>query len=132
MNIPAHARHWRVCMCLWASSRLDGQAERGGWKLNACGVPVIGAPAGGIPELIEPGRNGLLLGPAHLNEIAAAVEEWMRQPTGYHELRATCRATAEARFDRNRMFDHYGAVFSSFVASPPRGQPANRRPGTEL
>jgi glycosyltransferase involved in cell wall biosynthesis len=93
-------------------------------EANACGVPVIGAPVGGIPELIEPGRNGLLLGPAQPDEIAIAVEEWMGQSARYSTLRANCRATAEERFDRNRMFDRYEEVFRGFLSSAGRGQPA--------
>ena len=84
-------------------------------EANACGVPVIGAPIGGIPELIEPGRNGLVLRPSNHGEIAAALEAWLGAPDLYSALRASCRETAELRFDRNRMFDRYEAVFRSFL-----------------
>jgi glycosyltransferase involved in cell wall biosynthesis len=98
-------------------------------EANACGVPVIGAPVGGIPELIELGRNGLVLSPAQLDEIAAAVKEWMCQTGRYEALRASCRATAERCFDRKRMFDRYENVFCSFLTlagDDHRG----RQPGT--
>jgi glycosyltransferase involved in cell wall biosynthesis len=95
-------------------SRMDGRPNVV-MEANACGVPVIGAPVGGIPELITPGRNGLLLKPAQLDEIAAAITGWMSQPALYNALRASCRATAEERFDRKRMFDRYENVFRSFL-----------------
>jgi glycosyltransferase involved in cell wall biosynthesis len=84
-------------------------------EANACGVPVIGALTGGIPELIEPGRNGLVLRPGNHGEIAAALESWLAAPDLYSALRASCRETAERRFDRNRMLDRYEAVFRSFL-----------------
>lgn len=96
-------------------SRLDGRPNVV-MEANACGVPVIGAPVGGIPELIEPGINGLVVGPDHHDEIAAALTSWMAAPDQYLALRASCRATAERRFDRNQMFDRYEAVFRSFLA----------------
>lgn len=84
-------------------------------EANACGVPVIGTPIGGIPELIEPGRNGLVLRPGNHGEIATALESWLAAPDLYSALRASCRETAERRFDRNRMLDRYEAVFRSFL-----------------
>lgn len=95
-------------------SRLDGRPNVV-MEANACGVPVIGAPVGGIPELIEPGRNGLVLAPGNYEEIAAALESWLAVPGLHATLRASCRTTAELRFDRNRMLDRYEAVFRSFL-----------------
>jgi glycosyltransferase involved in cell wall biosynthesis len=96
-------------------SRVDGRPNVV-MEANACGVPVIGAPVGGIPELIEPGRNGLVLDPSQLDEITDAIAEWMCQSTRYDALRANCRATAEKRFDCNRMFDRYESVLRNFLA----------------
>ena len=125
----SHQRDAMACLhVLVVPSRLDGRPNVV-MEANACGVPVIGAPVGGIPELIEPGRNGLVLSPAQPDEIAAAVKEWMCQADRYEELRASCRATAERCFDRKRMFDRYENVFSSFLTlagDDHRG----RQPGT--
>jgi glycosyltransferase involved in cell wall biosynthesis len=111
-----HPRDAFACMhVLVVPSCLDGRPTVV-MEANACGVPVIGARVGGIPELIEPGLNGLVLGPSQLDEIAAAVAQWICQSARYEALRASCRATAEKRFDRNRMFDRYEDVFRSFQA----------------
>lgn len=40
----------------------------------ACGVPVVATKAGGIPELIEHGYNGLLAEVANADELAAHVQ----------------------------------------------------------
>ena len=117
----AHPSDALACLhVLVVPSHLDGRPTVV-MEANACGVPVIGSPVGGIPELIEPGRNGLVLAPTQLDEIAGAVSEWMCQRVRYEALRASCRATAETHFDRNRMFDRYEDVFRSFLASTDHG-----------
>ena len=102
-------------------SKLDGRPNVV-MEANACGVPVIGAPVGGIPELIESGRNGFLLGPEEHDSIAAVLSSWMSDSASFGRIQATCRATAEARFDRRRMLDAYEAVFREFLSlQSPRG-----------
>jgi len=44
------------------------------------GCPSIGSRAGGIPELIEQGRTGLLVEPGNVEELAAALDELMSDP----------------------------------------------------
>jgi glycosyltransferase involved in cell wall biosynthesis len=39
----------------------------------AAGVPVVGAKVGGVPEMIEDGKTGLLVDPYDVNDIAKAV-----------------------------------------------------------
>jgi glycosyltransferase involved in cell wall biosynthesis len=39
----------------------------------AAGVPVVGARVGGVPEMIEDGKTGLLVDPYDVNDIAKAV-----------------------------------------------------------
>ena len=44
------------------------------------GCPSIGSRAGGIPELIEQGRTGLLVEPGNVEQLAAALDELMSDP----------------------------------------------------
>jgi glycosyltransferase involved in cell wall biosynthesis len=89
-------------------------------EANACGVPVIGAPVGGIPELIEEERNGLLAGPGDHVRIAAKIASWRAEPESFTALRRSARQVAEARFDRVRMMDRYEAVYRDVLARPAR------------
>jgi glycosyltransferase involved in cell wall biosynthesis len=95
-------------------STLDGRPNVV-MEANACGVPVIGAPVGGIPELIEPGRNGVVLAPDQTERIAEVLAGWSTNPSSFQEICATCRATAIARFDRRKMIDAYEAVFREYL-----------------
>jgi len=44
----------------------------------ACGLPVIGTKVGGIPEIIEHGRNGLLVEPNNAQQLSAALIEVLK------------------------------------------------------
>jgi SAM-dependent methyltransferase len=92
-------------------SKLDGRPNSV-MEANACGVPVIGAPVGGIPELIEEGRNGHVISPQDHAALAGVVSGWLADPGAFAELRRLSRETAERRFDRRRMMDEYAAVFA--------------------
>lgn len=74
----------------------------------ATGTPVIAHRRGSMPELLEDGRTGFLV--QDVNEAVAAVGR-------LNEIdRATCRKTAVARFDQERMVDAYLDLFEDVVA----------------
>jgi glycosyltransferase involved in cell wall biosynthesis len=100
-------------------SLLDGRPAAV-MEANACGVPVIGAPVGGIPELIEEGRSGFLAEPRAVARVAELVEGWRSDLAGFAALRDSARRVAEARFDRRRMMDAYEAAYLEFLAQPAR------------
>lgn len=51
------------------------------------GVPVIASRAGGIPEIIHHGRNGLLFPPGDSEALRHAVRRWLRRPELRERLR---------------------------------------------
>jgi glycosyltransferase involved in cell wall biosynthesis len=77
----------------------------------ACGVPLVGGRAGGIPEIIQPGLNGELLEPgdttalaAHLNKLLGSAD--LRQRYG-----AAGREWVEQRFSITAMVQGNLAVY---------------------
>ena len=59
----------------------------------ASGVPVVGARAGGVPDVIRHGENGLMFTPGDLGELTQQLREMLFNP----ELRL--RLSRQARHD---------------------------------
>lgn len=62
----------------------------------ASGVPAVGARAGGIPDVIQHGRTGLLFEPGNARELSAHVSRLLDDPA----LRAGMGAAARAEMER--------------------------------
>jgi glycosyltransferase involved in cell wall biosynthesis len=80
-------------------------------EAGACGIPVIAAPVGGIPEVIEEGVNGYLLYPEQTDAINERLAAWQRSPATLVELSRSARNHACEFFDRDRMVEDYAAAF---------------------
>ena len=59
------------------------------------GVAVVGSNAGGVPEIIEDGRSGLLFEPGSASDLADKLERCCTDP----DLRIKLAATGKARAD---------------------------------
>jgi glycosyltransferase involved in cell wall biosynthesis len=115
IKLDGYIPHVRDAMqmidCLIVPSILDGRPNII-MEANACGVPVIGAPVGGIPELIDEGVNGFIKAPSDIDGVAAVVSALISDPDLRSSLYTNSRSTAELRFDRKRMLDEYGNLLS--------------------
>lgn len=64
----------------------------------SCGVPTIGTNAGGVPELITDGQDGVLVSPKNPDELAAAIMALINDPDKCHALSVAGRARVIASF----------------------------------
>ncbi len=78
----------------------------------ACGTPVITHRRGSMPEIVDDGTSGFLVG-----STESAVEAVGRAAA---IDRRAVRASVEERFDAGRMVDAYLAVYRAIVAATPR------------
>jgi glycosyltransferase involved in cell wall biosynthesis len=115
-RVESVAEAFRALDVLIVPSTLDGRPTVV-MEANASGVPVIGAPVGGIPELIEEGVNGYLAGPSETGQIASWLLDWADNPGRLAAMRVSSRKIAEVRFDRRRMIADYAAAFAHFLLS---------------
>jgi glycosyltransferase involved in cell wall biosynthesis len=77
-----------------------------------CGTPVIAFPCGSMPEIVEPGVTGFLVGDAA--QAVAAV-------AGIAGVdRRRCHATAVRRFGADRMVGEYIDVYRGLLRAGPR------------
>lgn len=85
-------------------------------EANACGIPVIAAAVGGIPELVSEGVNGFLISPTETERIHALLSKWQAHPHSLEELKLAARAHALQFFDREKMIEAYAGAFSRLAA----------------
>ena len=60
----------------------------------SCGVPVVAGRAGGLPEIVHDGLNGLLVNPEDPAALADAIQSLIEDPLRLAELAAAARASA--------------------------------------
>jgi glycosyltransferase involved in cell wall biosynthesis len=73
----------------------------------ACGTPVIAFPRGSIPEIISPGKTGILV--TNIDEAIEAVEKVKTLN------RSACRMAVEERFSQDRMVRDYLEVYHKIL-----------------
>ncbi len=63
------------------------------------GLPVVTTRAGGIPEMIENGKNGFMVEPSNSKELADKILYYLEHPAEASEMGVLARKTIENRFD---------------------------------
>ncbi len=82
----------------------------------ACGVPSIATRVGGVPELIEDGKNGLLFEIGDVDGMAAAAVALLRDEPRFQAMILAARKTAQDRFCASRIIPEYEAYYERVVA----------------
>jgi glycosyltransferase involved in cell wall biosynthesis len=77
----------------------------------ASGLPVVSTSVVGIPELIEPDRQGLMVPPNDAPALADALEKLLVDPQLRDRLAGSARARIEERFSIERSAERLLAVF---------------------
>jgi len=80
----------------------------------AAGRPVIVARAGGLPELVEDGRTGILVPPRDPRALAEALERLLSDEGLRHRLGAAAREAARERTEA-RMVDAYFRLYDAIA-----------------
>jgi rhamnosyl/mannosyltransferase len=79
----------------------------------ACGKPVIGSDVGGIPFVIDDGRDGYLVPPADASALAGACLEILRAPELAAALGEQGYRKIKDRFRWPTQIDKYRAIFGA-------------------
>lgn len=92
------ARHLALCDMLLLPSLWDG-LPNALLEAMAAGIPLLASDAGGIPEVIEHGRNGCLVPRSQLHRLGEAALELLALPNAQRTaIVAAARHTVETRF----------------------------------
>jgi glycosyltransferase involved in cell wall biosynthesis len=83
----------------------------------AVGCPVIATYVGGISEVIENRKTGLLIPPSSPKAIKEAVLELISSPSLQKEMAINAQAVIRNRFSLERMVDRYQCLYSRAMQS---------------
>jgi glycosyltransferase involved in cell wall biosynthesis len=64
----------------------------------ACGLPVVASRAGGIPEIVDDGRTGLLVAPGDVDALAGALHRLQKEPELRERMSLEARQVALERY----------------------------------
>lgn len=81
----------------------------------SCGTPVISTRIGGLPEVIEDGREGYLFPVGDVESMAAAAIDLLQDKEKMAKMRAATRAKAVARFQVEALVPEYECYYNQVL-----------------
>ncbi len=88
----------RSCRALLLPSVWDDNSPLVIYESFAYGKPVIGSDRGGIPEMVHPGKTGLLFPAGNGEALAAAIKQLQDRPDWASEMGRTARRLMETEY----------------------------------
>lgn len=82
----------------------------------ACEVPIVASRVGGLPEVIEDGRNGFLHLPDELDEMAASCVRLLTDEALRRPMATAARETVSAKFCAERIVPQYEAFYEEILS----------------
>jgi len=83
----------------------------------AAARPIVATAVGGVPDVVENGRTGLLVPPQSPHLLADSLRLLLRQPERQVELGHAARAQARKRFGADRMVAETADLYRELLAS---------------
>jgi len=83
----------------------------------ACGVPVVGSDAGGLPEVVKHAETGYLLPVGDVEGMAARTLEILKDEARRHEMGRAGRRRAEALFGADRVVTQYEKYYEKVLGT---------------
>ena len=86
----------------------------------ALGTPVIGTDIGGIPELVDEGRTGLLCEPGDVDSLSQAIlrgAALVKDRDAYAAMQANCRSYVLERCSQDNYMKDLTALYRELIDS---------------
>lgn len=80
-----------------------------------CETPVVAFRSGGLTDVVEDGRTGILVTPAHTGELAGALDFVLDNPERSAEMAREGRKSALARFSPERAAAAYADIYRQAI-----------------
>jgi len=85
----------------------------------ASGLPIVGSTVGGIPEVVEHGKNGFLVPPREPKALAAAIRHLADHPAVRADIGRWNRIQAEANLSWARVTTRYLSLYHGVLRRAP-------------
>jgi len=82
----------------------------------AAGLPVVATKVGGIPELIQQGRNGLLVAPGNKSALVESITALLSNPFLSRRLGEAARIRIKTGFSFEKMFQETVSLYRTVLA----------------
>jgi glycosyltransferase involved in cell wall biosynthesis len=90
-------------------------------EAQACGVPVLGYRAGGLPEVIENGKTGFLREVGDIDGLAADGVALLKDGEAWAMASSAARERAVSHFAADAIVGRYLAIYERVLAEPAAG-----------
>jgi glycosyltransferase involved in cell wall biosynthesis len=96
----------------------------------ASGLPIVSTAAGGVPNLLENGKEGFLVPPGDLQGLAKSMNSLLKYRAGRESMGAAAASHARENFDVSHLVRSYEQVYEDLIPHPARrnAQSVSRRP----
>ncbi|MFH1655379.1 MAG: lipopolysaccharide heptosyltransferase II [Candidatus Omnitrophota bacterium] len=86
-------------------------------EAQAAGVPVVATRVGGVVDIIEDGKTGILVPPKDADAMASAIIKVLKDRTGIQKITQKARKNVEERFNLERMCESTIKVYEEAVST---------------
>jgi glycosyltransferase involved in cell wall biosynthesis len=85
-------------------------------EFMAAGRAIVATAVGGVPEILEDGRSGVLVPPGDVGELARSVERLAADPARREELGRNAAARQRELFDLDRNVRRLEEIYEQLAA----------------
>ena len=86
----------------------------------AAGLPIVSTAAGGVPELLQNGKQGFIVQPGQGEQLSEAMMTLLKDPGLRRTMGAAAAARAKEKFDVSAMVSAYEELYDELSATPQR------------
>ncbi|SMC17676.1 Glycosyltransferase involved in cell wall bisynthesis [Desulfacinum hydrothermale DSM 13146] len=84
-------------------------------EASAAGIPIVASPAGGIPEIVQDGRNGFLVDPKDLEALSEKIVWILEHPLDAQRMGSQGRAIVREHFSPEAMVRGNISVYNELL-----------------